>query len=112
MNPTALASAPTVPPHPRGRGRPRTELAHLSAIEHPAPAFRAAMDEVRPSLHDLADALGIVPRTLTSYYSGTRGVPERVQRLTAIYLRAHAAHLEQLAAAIDAALEAPHSSSD
>lgn len=103
MNPPAvLPEAPAASPRVRGRGRPRTELAHLSGDEHPSPAFRAAMEEVRPSLHDLAAALEIMPRTLTSYYSGDRRIPEGVHHRMAGYLRAHAARLERLAAAVAA----------
>lgn len=101
MNPPAvLPEAPAA--SPRGPGRPRAELAHLTAIEHPFPAFRAALDDVRPSLHDLAAVLEVAPRTLSAYYSADRGIPERVRRRMASYLRAHAARLERLAVAIEA----------
>jgi hypothetical protein len=58
---------------------------------------------------EIATALGLPGATLASYYTGIRGVPPRVQALTAMYLRAHAAHLETLARALEvtAALE-PH----
>lgn len=98
MNPTALPAAPAPRRH---RGRTRAAAAVLAVPEHPAPTFRAALDEMRPALPDIAVALGIVPRTLSAYYTGNRGVPAWVQRQTAAYVRMHAARLEQLAALLD-----------
>ena len=74
----------------------------LPTRSHPAPAFRAALEGVRPSMAEIATALGLPGATLSSYYTGIRGVPPRVQSLTAAYLRAQAAHLETLARALEA----------
>jgi hypothetical protein len=77
---------------------------------HPAPDYRAALDAARPSLPDIALALELPLSTLASYHNGFRQVPPRVQGLTAVYLRTHAARLLALADALDAAALAPTAS--
>lgn len=96
--PVAAVVAETPPPGGAGR-RAR---AHPSP--HPSPLLRHALEALQPTRAELAAALGVSGAALHSYHAGTRRASRPTHRLVAAYLRAHAAALVGLAAALEAEL--------
>lgn len=108
--PTALPTAAEAPPRVRVEARPSANLSAPSLRDHPVPAFRAAVETLRPTMPQLAVSLGLTTRALTAYHLGTRGVPRRVLGGMVAYLRARAARLEELARELEAISETPEDS--
>jgi len=71
---------------------------------HPAPAFRDALDRLRPRMEDVSTATDVALSALHSYHAGTRRPPPAVQRRVAQYLRWQSEELARLATTLTAAV--------
>ena len=67
---------------------------------HPAPAVRAALGTLRPTLAEVADAIGASSPAIRSYFGGERNTPPEVRQRLAAYLRSQARRLDTLADAL------------
>lgn len=76
---------------------PADEMAAEEPRAHPAPSVRRALQGARPTLGEIADALGIPKPTLNAYLNGQRRPSKLTRLLLAAYCRNHARRLEALA---------------
>lgn len=74
----------------------------MTPPQHPVPTFREALDRARPTLQELAHAIGVEPGTLAQYHAGARVPPSYVRRRLAAYLRIHAADMGAIADRLEA----------
>ena len=74
---------------------------------HPNPLIREALTLVRPTAADICAALGLPLGTLNAYHAGTRRAPAETAPALAMYLRVHAAALEEMAASLEAKSSEP-----
>ena len=72
-----------------------------AAAAHPAPAVRAALEAARPTMPEIARALGVGGFALKAYFAGIRTPPAALRTRLAAYLRGQARRLEMLADVLD-----------
>jgi hypothetical protein len=68
---------------------------------HPAPTVRAALEAARPTMAEIAQAIGVGVFALRAYFAGIRTPPAITRARLAVYLRGQAHFLEMLADKLD-----------